>query len=167
MGTLLFRGYFQRHEYVPKSFANMLRFNTSIAEKYPRLEESAFLHIRGGDYLSVPLHFVDLSQYYKRAIEFYKSRGVEHFYVFTNDVAYAESIGILEECMTRVEEEEVDSLYLMTQCKKGGICANSSFSWWGGYLNRARPIVLPSKWYNDASMHTDCLYYPGSTVIMV
>ena len=168
-GTLLFRGYFQRYEYIPRSFPSLLRFNTEVAANYPRLHESAFLHIRGGDYLIYRRHFIDLSGYYKRAIEFYKSRGVQHFYVFTNDKAYAESLAIVDEStMTYMEEpSEVDELYLMTQCKQGGICANSSFSWWGGYLNQARPIVLPSKWYSDDMIDTTCLYYPGSTVIMV
>jgi hypothetical protein len=171
--SVLFVGYFQRQEYVPASFASLLCFPTQIVENYPRLHESAFLHIRGGDYIYNPshsvVHNVGLTEYYKRAIAFYKERRVTHFYVFTNDIEYAKRINILDEsCMTLVNEShEVSTLYLMTQCKQGGICANSSFSWWGGYLNSARPIVLPSKWYNTNTIHYTGLYYPGSVVIPV
>jgi hypothetical protein len=170
--TLQFIGYFQRYEYVPASFKDLLVFPTEVANKYPRLHESAFLHIRGGDYLKVPMHHVDLTQYYARAIAFFKARGVSHFYVFTNDVPYAEHFGFLgKEDTTLVQEGEVETLYLMTQCKQGGICANSSFSWWGGYLNAGRstgnPILLPSRWYTTNEIDTTALYYPGATVITV
>jgi len=59
-----------------------------------------------------------------------------------------------------VFESEVDSLYLMSQCGAGGICANSSYSWWGAYLNPNRMIVMPSKWYTD-SRYSDGYYFNG------
>jgi hypothetical protein len=36
----------------------------------------------------------------------------------------------------------------MKQCQIGGIGANSSFSWWGLYLNTNRPhLIIPDRWY--------------------
>jgi len=54
----------------------------------------------------------------------------------------------------------------MSKCK-GGICANSSFSWWGARLNPNRSIILPSKWFNDSRLYTDGYYFPEATIIDV
>jgi hypothetical protein len=42
----------------------------------------------------------------------------------------------------------LDSLYFMSLCKKGGICANSTFSGWGAKLNENadKLIICPKQW---------------------
>jgi hypothetical protein len=44
----------------------------------------------------------------------------------------------------------VETLYLMSLCGGGGICSNSTFSWWGAYSSLAKkkgnPIYVPSRW---------------------
>ena len=87
----------------------------------------------------------------------------DDFVIFTNDIPYAR--GFLPDTEI-IEESEVDSLYLMSK-SKGVICANSSFSWWGAYLNLDRPIFLPSVWFNDKRMNTSGYYFKGSTIVEV
>jgi len=153
-------GYFQNWMYIPKDFVQRLSFDESVKEKYPKLDCSAFLHIRGGDYVNHWFHDVKLDNYYQKAInEFPKDT---HFYIFTNDYNYACSKEFLKSTNhTFVSENEVNSLYLMSQCALGGICANSSFSWWGAYLNPNRKIIMPAKWYNDPNMYINGYYFNG------
>jgi hypothetical protein len=153
-------GYFQRYEYtdpVRQEFIDSLTFDESVLQKYPDISRTFFIHVRGGDYIGNSFHFVDLKQHYKECIN--KHSG-ENFVIFTNDIPYATSLfpGI-----PIIQESEVDTLLLMSRAK-GCICANSSFSWWGAYLNPNRPIYFPSKWFNDPSMDTTGLYFQGSRI---
>ena len=54
----------------------------------------------------------------------------------------------------------------MSQCK-GCICSNSTFSWWGAYLNPDRPIYMPSKWFAQTMSNTSNFnfYFPGVIIV--
>ncbi len=165
-GNTLFVGYFHNWKYVPLGFRNMLVFeNPALLEKYPKLPESCFLHVRGRDYVGHWLHDVGLAkQYYPATIQFMKEGGITRFSVFTNDREYCEKQEYLKDLDYEIiDENELDTLYLMTQCK-AGITANSSFSWWGAYLNPNRPLCLPSRWFNDLEYMLDGYFFPGCFV---
>lgn len=150
-------GYFQDWRYVDPDFVSRLLFPPDVLTRYPA-EDSVFLHIRGGDYVGHFLHDIQLDGYYQRAIEHFPDA---HFLVVTNDVAYAMSRPYLVGLKyTLVDEPEIDTLYLMSQCK-GGICANSSFSWWGAYLNPHRKIVMPDQWFTTSLSVQPGYYFPG------
>ena len=151
-------------------FVDLLVFNTEIASKYPKLGTSAFIHFRGGDFIGLPYLNVPLKNYYSSAIELLKSHNVHHVYIFTNDKPYVESFNVLESLQhTYVDENEHDSLYLMSRCAHGGICANSTYSWWGLYLNIDRHyLIMPKTWIVDAhrpeGFYPD-FHFPEATVI--
>lgn len=153
-------GYFQNYRYIPESFASTLCFPSDTPEW-----QGAFLHIRGGDYVNHSFHDVGLDSYYRRAIKCFPPG--THFFVFTNDLPYAKSKKFLEGVSHSFidTKDEVLSLLRMSRCKIGGICANSTFSWWGAYLNRNRTLVLPSKWFNDPKMYVDGYFFPGCIVL--
>jgi hypothetical protein len=154
-GNVCLAGYFQNWRYVPTDFGRRLRLPQ--CDPLP----GAFLHIRGGDYVNHWLHDVGLQRgYYRRAIERFPVG--THFYVFTNDLLYAKSLDILANVPhTYMTSDEDTALAQMASCIAGGICANSSFSWWGAYLNPARTLVMPDKWFNSTGFHTDGYYFPG------
>lgn len=151
-------GYFQNVQYVSSSFVDRLYLPIQTFDR-----DGVFLHIRGGDYVNHPFHDVGLAErYYPWAIrQFPKDT---HFYVFTNDTPYAKTMPFLKDISySFVETDELQSLNCMRQCA-GGICANSTFSWWGAYLNPNRKLILPSKWFNDERMFIDGYFFPGCTI---
>jgi hypothetical protein len=160
----LLKGFFQNIAYIEpvrREFISLLSFNTAVANKYDKLQHSMFIHLRGGDYKQSAMHNLDLTKYYNNALKFCKSKGVAHYYIFTNDKNYAQSQTFLKDIdHTFVDENEVDSLYLMSRCQLGGVGANSSFSFWGLYLNIERPyLILPDKWYTSDKIYTKGLYF--------
>jgi len=170
-GNIKLRGYFQSEKYFrhikseimeqfscPKNIEDILRSTYN-------LERSAFLHIRRGDYVNNSYHYIDLNDYYIRAIKLYPKD--INWFILSNDILYCKQLDFLQfENVTFVDRGEIESLWLMSLCN-GGICANSSFSWWGSYLqkNILFPRVLPNKIVNDLNCNiTD--YFPENYVIL-
>jgi hypothetical protein len=161
-GNTCYIGYFQRYEYIEpikESFIKKLHFNEKILNKYPDIHTKTFIHLRGGDYKGNSFHELNLTLYYQKCMS---KTPLKDFVLFTNDISYAHekfpNIPI-------IQESEIDSLYLMSKCG-ACICANSSFSWWGAYLNSERPIFMPSRWYNDSTIEGN-YYFKGVEVINI
>jgi hypothetical protein len=150
-------GYFQSYSVISPTFRDRLVCPPNI----PSLP-GAFLHIRGGDYVNHSLHAVGLSAYYERAVQQFPPG--THFYVLTNDIPYAKTCPILQTISFTIvdEPDEVRALWTLARCRDGGICANSTFSWWGAYLNPGRTLVLPSTWFTDPSIPIEGYFFPGS-----
>lgn len=125
------------------------------------------LHIRRGDYVTdvktAAWHGVCSYEYYKNAVEVIVSK-VEnpHFFVFSDDPEWVQERFKLSYPMTIVDNNGADFAYedlrLMSLCRHQ-IIANSSFSWWGAWLN-PRPdkiVIAPSRWFNDETIDTSDL----------
>ena len=161
-GPACIKGYFQNWRYISDDFISKL-----VLPECHTID-GAFIHIRGGDYVNNSLHHVDLTSYYKKAVEYFPTD--THFYIFTNDVQYAKTFTFLSKINhTFVNEDELMTLTMMSKCTKGGVCANSSFSWWGSFLNPSRTIIMPGKWFNSSDKWEDLwiegYYFPGVTKI--
>ena len=162
--SIVIKGYFQNVGYIPKSIQEL-----PPIRKRPILKDTYFIHIRGGDYLTNPRHFVDLRKYYARSVKrIYDHNPKAVFLVFTDDRAYAERVmhelHVPHRMSTTVNSYE--TLLEMSSCV-GAICANSSFSWIGSFSLPLRDqIYMPSKWMNDGSANAD-IYPPWAIVIPV
>ena len=161
---ILIDGYFQNYNYIPPDFISKLEFSDTILTKYPDIHNTVFIHIRGGDY-RLPVNIVNynvslMCEYYKKAIQMFPDD--TKFSVFTDDIEYSMSYDFLKDVTySFIEESPEDALFLMSKCS-GGICANSTFSWWGAYLNPNRKLILPSIWHNDHRFYIDGYYFPNS-----
>lgn len=174
--ALILNGYFQNEGYFQDYRSDILEmFLSSIrceTDSYNLLHESFFIHFRLGDYVNHPFHYIDLKNYYQKCIEAITSiQPNVHLYVFSNDVqqckkSYTYLLQNLRH--TFVEEDEVKSLYIMSLCNKGGVCANSTYSWWAGYLNTNpnKKIYFPNKWFPHSD-NTGSIGFKGAILIPV
>ncbi len=146
-------------EEVQKAFSHgePNKINAGYIEKMEN-EESVGIHIRRGDYLASPKWTgICTLEYYKRGIETILADGNKHvFYIFSNDIPWCnENINPLLEghqIVTVTENKGKEScwdMFLMTHCKDL-IIANSSFSWWGAFLNNNKGrVIAPARWLNE------------------
>lgn len=130
--------------------------NKEVLEEINRTDSIA-LHVRRGDYLKD--QFVQkyggvcTLSYYEEAIGIINANyNNPKFFVFSDDVEWAKNNLELTDSIfidfNKGENSFLD-MYLMSHCK-ANIIANSSFSYWGAYLNkRSTKVIYPKKWFNS------------------
>lgn len=116
------------------------------------------LHIRRGDYVSNAktnmVHGVCDLEYYDRAIETITNGYPEaSFFVFSDDIEWARANLHSSYPMLFVSNRDIpdfEELHLMSVCKHH-IIANSSFGWWGAWLdkNEDKIVIAPKRWTNE------------------
>ena len=111
---------------------------------------SVSLHVRRGDYLDLKNVGVLDVDYYMKSVEYIRTN-VEKpiFFIFSDDLEWCKnSLGFLEGCIyVDRTQTEIDDLKLMSFCRHN-IIANSSFSWWGAWLNQnpKKTVIAPKGW---------------------
>ena len=163
-------GYFQTPKfinYLLNENISFFDFKTNLIDKEKKIlnGNTVSIHIRGGDYIQNPKDMklfgnICTKAYYQMAIKHIKSKvNKVKFIVFTNDLEYAKTI-LSDEKYTFItwnsKENNFRDMYLMTQCKHN-IIANSSFSWWGAFLNKneKKIVISPSIWFNSSQIDQD------------
>lgn len=131
--------------------------NRKILENI-RKTNSVGIHVRRGDYLSGRNKSVYggicTERYYQNARSFLEERiEMPVYYLFTDDPEWARINLYTTETVIVENNKEKNAwidMYLMSQCKHN-IVANSSFSWWGAWLNRnmGKVVIAPSRWFGN------------------
>jgi hypothetical protein len=175
--NVAFHGYYQTEKYFKKITGKILvqfgcpdEKRDEFLKKYPGISNSYFLHVRRGDYVGNPHHFINLSNYYNKclaAISPELNSGTPLF-VFSDDIPYCrEMFKNININITFIEDNEINSLWIMSLCGKGGICANSTFSWWGGWLNENsdKKVFFPSRFFPYKPVSTSDLVPSSFTIV--
>lgn len=152
------------------NFKNISEESQKVAEEMKNCNSVA-VHIRRGDYLGLS-RYVNLAQtnYYKNATE-YINKTVENpvFYVFSDDVQWCKANMEFPGKTVYVDfnkgDKSYQDMYLMSSAKNI-ILANSSFSWWAGYLGEHDMVIRPSKYKTVWTKENDELLYPKNWVKM-
>lgn len=166
--VLRLEGYWQTEKYFQKIAASVRRdfrfcYDADsqllmLADRMER-ENSVSLHVRRCDYLNNPEMYgnVGESDYYERALGQLCSRlqtqadGL-NIYVFSDDIGFCRKRFAGYPCQF-IEAKQFHSyqdwydMALMCRCKHN-IIANSSFSWWGAWLNENpdKLVIAPKVW---------------------
>lgn len=164
MGNWLSADYFNDIEEVIRNvyrFRNINEKNLAYSNKL-KCENSVSLHIRRGDYLKHARYNVCDEQYYKEAIQ-YICEHVESpvFYVFSEDDEWCTEFMKKFDVQYYIVNinrglDSYQDIYLMSNCKHN-IIANSTFSWWGAWLNENchKIVVAPSTWFTIRQVRID------------
>jgi hypothetical protein len=164
-------GYFQNEKYfigikdiLLREFSLKEKLNNNYREIQNQIAgcNSVSIHIRRGDYVNNAItnnyHGICGLDYYEKAMSVMEEKiSHSHFFIFSDDIDWARENIKSGPPVTFVSGgKSIEDLFLMSQCKNN-IIANSSFSWWGGWLNRhpEKIIVGPLKWFNDPKANAE------------
>ncbi|HED37756.1 MAG TPA: alpha-1,2-fucosyltransferase [Ignavibacteria bacterium] len=164
-------GNWQSEKYF-KNIENIIRKEITLKEKVnenlkrnmQEIKEcnSVSLHIRRGDYTTVKVQCIlklCSPEYYNQAIEFVKNKTKKPtFFIFSDDMEWVRNNIETHTPTIFVSDgnlKDYEELILMSRCKHN-IIANSSFSWWGAWLNdnQNKIVIAPKKWFKDTSKNT-------------
>jgi len=122
------------------------------------------LHIRRGDYISNAhtnsVHGTCSLEYYESAVKYVEERvDRPHFFIFSDDLAWAKDNLSFIATKTFVELDDNTPDHeemLLMSLSQHNIIANSSFSWWGAWLNQNsdKIVIAPKEWFNDTTINT-------------
>jgi hypothetical protein len=165
-------GYFQSEKYFSKykdeirrdfEIKSKLKFETQDIINYINTVNSVSLHIRRGDYVNNPKHYIDTESYYQKAVEIIESKVKNPvFFIFSDDMDWVKSNLSLKYETVFVDFNDAlsnfEDLKLMSTCQHN-IITNSSFSWWGAWLNKNenKIVIAPKKWFNDDTNSNDII----------
>ena len=154
--TVYLDGYWQNENYF-KDIETIIRKDFEIVSPHDHINielakemsesNSICLHARRLKY-----EYLLLVEYYDLAIKHMaKEVPNPHFYCFSDDMEWIENNVIIDYPVTYIsdnkESKDYEDLWLMTQCKHY-IIANSTFSWWGAWLNSnpSKIVIVPKNW---------------------
>lgn len=157
-------GYFQSEKYFKDSRDILLDEFTLTkelgveAKKIKNIiekSEAVCLNVRRGDYLRpdyIKIYGTCSTEYYNKAIEYIKNKIKNPIIcVFSDDPEWVKKEFNIENVVFAGNDllKDYEQMYLMSLCKHN-IVANSSFAWWGAWLNQNpnKIIIAPQKWFN-------------------
>jgi len=154
-----FHGYYQSYRYMEgcedavrgalrfhlpyRARAEALAFATRRTHRRPLVA----IHVRRGDYLNPGVEDVwgnlTTDGYYARAVQ--RIGGDVTYIVFSDDIQGCRDALDLDGALY-ADFDTGTSLCLMSICD-AVVVANSSFSWWGAFLNPTADVYAPSRWF--------------------
>jgi len=171
MENMYIYAFYQSEKYfenIKEDIRHDYKFDPAAVKNTPFFEQikntnSISIHIRRGDYLNnAAVENICTLTYYKNAIqEICKRVSCPTFFVFSNDIPWCKENLPFENAVFvtgNIGKDSYKDMQLMSYCKHN-IIANSTFSWWGAWLN-ANPgkiVIAPDRWFNGVDGTRDII----------
>jgi len=152
-------GFFQSELYfkhIENDVKDLFVFNKNIQDKSNSIlnkkkkTKLVSVHVRRSDYLGLQHQYNLLDvEYYQESINMFDDDTYQYF-IFSDDINWCKQVFGENELIEYIEgNDQYVDLHLMTLCDHN-IIANSTFSWWGAWLNKNKDkkIIAPSVWFN-------------------
>ena len=169
-------GYYQSEKYflpIEEELRGILTFKSHIREQakelFPDVNGTTVgIHIRRGDYVQLSaFHPPCKPEYYLEAAQHFAESN-PYFVIFSDDIDYCKSLFAESENILYINNNDpyID-LCLMSMCDHN-IIANSSFSWWGAWLNSnpTKIVIAPKRWFGSAYTHNTSDLYCKDWIIL-
>lgn len=175
--NVMLDGYYQSEKYFNKMYEQIYQLiqidnlKNNIIKKHDDMNNYISLHYRYDDYKKLSMYVLLPIQYYINSIRymiekyksetliflcFYQKSDEKEAYLLTNNLK-----NMFKSCQFLKINHNIsdwEQLLHMSLCK-GNIIANSTFSWWGAYLNNTenKIVCAPSKWFNHTHNTKDLI----------
>lgn len=170
-------GYFQSEKFFNHNkeyVLDNLQFKDSIIKESFKhnlevIKQSCFVHVRRGDFVIKSQFHTNLNiDYYKNAINILQPKYIS---IFSDDIEWCkENFKFLDQKYINYISNlnPFIDLYLMTETQNC-VIANSSFSWWGAWLNKNnnKKVIAPRNWFGPFNSHfsSEDIYAEGWLII--
>jgi hypothetical protein len=127
------------------------------------------IHVRRGDYLNnQSFHPCSPMKYFEKSLEYISLfNKVDNVLIFSDDISWCKE-NFIGKIYNFVENQnEVEDMFLMSYCDNN-IITNSSFSWWGSWLNKDsnKIVCAPHRWFGEEyGMNWSDIYYDKIKII--
>jgi hypothetical protein len=150
-------GYWQSEKYfidikdiIKEDFKPSNETTNKLYLKYPELQKTCVsLHVRRTDYIGMNGYYViQENEYYNKAMSIIGD--YDYLFIISDDIEWCKSNLKYNNCIYVDGNTDIEDMYLMSLCKHN-IIANSSFSWWGAWLNNnpEKKVIAPIKWFGE------------------
>jgi hypothetical protein len=150
-----FSGYFQSYKYftnieqiIKEEFRCGSLVEREVDDKLKNLGNVVSVHVRRTDYLTFSnVHPSHDKIYYDKGMNYFRKMGNFKFMICSDDIGWCKRNIIGDDVVYSDGNKFVD-LAILYKCQHN-IIANSSYSWWGAYLNQNKDkiIIYPKNWF--------------------
>ncbi len=161
--TVYLDGYWQSENYFDRqdSFVRSLfKFPDPPASLKEQVlgTDSVAVHVRRGDYVNIPRRHICHLDYFLRGMKkIQRAVPAAKFFIFSDDIAWCQDTILTEfpdAVLVKGCNSDFEELHLMSLCKHI-VISNSSFSWWGAWLQEkpGKQVISPDRWVDEEKLN--------------